>query len=229
MDYRILYPEAFPVVELKLNNGESIKAESDSMIAMTSNIEIEGKMEGGLFKGLMRKVLTDESLFLQRLTARGGEGRAVIGHALPGGIRDVQLNGGPGLIVQKGGFLAATEGIDVDSKMQSISRGLFSGEGFFLVKVSGRGIVFISSYGMIHPISLSPGKEIIVDNSHLVAWDENMTYNIDKASKGIIDSLTSGEGLVCRFRGPGTVYIQTRNPESFSSWIRSMIPPAPAK
>jgi len=37
-------------------------------------------------------------------------------------------------------------------------------------------------------------------------------------------SITSGEGLVCRFRGPETVLIQTRNPESFQAWIRSMIP-----
>jgi hypothetical protein len=34
------------------------------------------------------------------------------------------------------------------------------------------------------------------------------------ASGGIISGLSSGEGLVCKFTGPGTVFMQTRNPVS---------------
>ena len=52
-----------------------------------------------------------------------------------------------------------------------------------------------------------------------------MDYEIEKASSGgFLSSLKSGEGLVCRFKGPGTVLIQTRNPEGFTGWIRSMMP-----
>ena len=36
MDYKIIYPEAFPIVEFHLKRGESIKAESDAMIAMSA-------------------------------------------------------------------------------------------------------------------------------------------------------------------------------------------------
>jgi uncharacterized protein (AIM24 family) len=39
-----------------------------------------------------------------------------------------------------------------------------------------------------------------------------------------VASFTSGEGFVCRFRGPGVVYIQSRNPGSFGAWIRQFIP-----
>lgn len=59
---------------------------------------------------------------------------------------------------------------------------------------------------------------------HLVAWPESMDYSVEKASKGIMSSFTSGEGLVCRFRGPGVVYIQTRNLGAFEDWIRSIAP-----
>lgn len=31
------------------------------------------------------------------------------------------------------------------------------------------------------------------------------------ASGGIISGLASAEGLVCKFTGPGTIYMQTRN------------------
>ena len=228
MKYQILYPEAFPVVECKLDRGERIKAESDAMIAMDSTIDVEGKMQGegvgGILKGLARKFLADESFFFQELIAKRGPGTVLFGHALPGGIMDVELDGSYGLMVQKNGFLASTQNINVDTKMQNLSRGLLSGEGFFILHINGSGTVFISSYGVIHPINLEAGQEVIIDNGHLVAWPDYMEYNVEKASSGWVSSFTSGEGLVCRFKGPGVVLIQTRNPGSFGDWIRSSIP-----
>jgi hypothetical protein len=43
------------------------------------------------------------------------------------------------------------------------------------------------------------------------------------ASGGIIAGLASGEGLVCKFTGPGTVFLQTRNAVS----TRSILPLRP--
>lgn len=55
-----------------------------------------------------------------------------------------------------------------------------------------------------------------MDNGHLVAW--NTKYILERvASGGIISGLSAGEGLVCKFTGPGTVFIQTRNPVSLLS------------
>lgn len=224
MTYEILYPEAFPIVKFQLERGEKIKAESDAMIAMSPTVDVEGKMEGGILGGLARKFLSGESMFFQELAANRGRGEVIIGHAQPGGILDLELDGSYGLTVQKNGFLAGTQGLQVDTKLQNLSRGLFSGEGFFVLNVKGRGTVFVSSYGVIHPINLDAGEEIIIDNGHLVAWPDYMDYKIEKASSGWISSITSGEGLVCRFRGPGIVLIQTRNPDAFQDWIRSMIP-----
>ena len=51
MEYKILYPEAFPVVECSLRHGEAIQAESDVMIAMDATVDVEGKMEGGVLGG----------------------------------------------------------------------------------------------------------------------------------------------------------------------------------
>ena len=224
MRYEILYPEAFPVVRIYLKRGEKIKAESDAMIAMSSTVDVEGRLEGGIVSGLARKFLSGESMFFQELAANRGDGEVLIGHAQPGGILDLELDGSYGLMVQKDGFLAATSGVDVNTKLQNLSRGLFSGEGFFVLNVSGRGTVFVSSYGVIHPINIEDGEEVIIDNGHLVAWPDYMSYKIEKASSGIISSITSGEGLVCRFRGPGTVLIQTRNPDAFKAWLISMFP-----
>lgn len=226
MKYEILYPEAFPIVKFFLNRGERIKAESDAMIAMSATVDVEGKMEGGILSGLARKFLSGESMFFQELIATRGAGEVLIGHAQPGGILDLELDGSYGLRVQKDGFLASVGDIQVDTKMQNLAQGFFSGEGFFILNVRGRGTVFVSSYGVIHPINLDDGEEIIIDNGHLVAWADYMDYEIEKASKGYISSFTSGEMLVCRFRGPGVVLIQTRNPDAFKNWIRSFFPPS---
>lgn len=221
MDYEILYKDAFPVVKCHLNKGEQIKAESDAMIAMSSTMEVSGGTEGGIMKGLGR-MLAGESFFFQYLKASRGDGEVIFGHAYPGSIVAIELDGTYGLRVQKDGFLASTQGIQVSTKAQNITKGLFSGEGLFILEVSGKGTVFLSSYGSVHEIELEAGEEYIVDNGHLVAWPQNMQYKIEQASKSLGHSIMSGECLVCRFRGPGKVLIQTRNPKGFRNWLTKL-------
>ena len=223
MNYEILYPGAFPLLKVDLSQGETLKAESDAMVSMATTVDVEGKMEGGLLSGIGR-MLAGEKFFFQTLNARRGPGEVLLAPAIPGDIVDVELDGSYGLVVQKDGFLAGSMGIEVSSKMQNLMQGLFSGEGFFTLKVSGRGTVFLNSYGGIHAINLAAGEERIIDNSHLVAWPDYMDYKIEKASSGWISSFTSGEMLVCRFKGPGVVLIQTRNPQGFGGWIQQFLP-----
>jgi uncharacterized protein (TIGR00266 family) len=217
-NYEILYQDAFPIVRYRLQRGERIKAESDAMIAMSDTIDVTGGVEGGFLRGLTR-MLAGEKFFFQYLVASRGPGEVLFGHALPGGIVDVELDGSYGLRVQKDGFLASTDGVEVNTQMQNLMQGLFGGEGFFVLNVSGRGTVFLSSYGAIHAINLEAGEEIVVDNGHLVAWADYMQYQITKASNGWVSSLMSGECIVCRFRGPGIVLIQTRNPKGLKGFI----------
>jgi uncharacterized protein (TIGR00266 family) len=121
--------------------------------------------------------------------------------------------------VAKDGFFAGEEGLRISTKMQNLAKGLFSGEGFFVVKVSGEGKAFLSSFGAVVKVNIEAGKDYIIDNHHLVAWPDNAKIKIEKASKGWINSLTSGEGLVTKITGPTEVYIQTRNVQAFSSWM----------
>ncbi len=211
------------MLKIPLRQGQSIKAESGSMVAMGNTIDVEGRLEGGLLGGLGR-MLTGEKFFFQTLAARRGPGEVLLAPVTPGDIHAIELNGSESWSVQKDGFFAAAETVDVATKTQNLSQGLFSGEGFFIIKVGGRGTLFVCSYGAIHPLDIPAGEEVIIDNAHLVAWPESTSYKIEKASSGWISSLTSGEGLICRFRGPGRVLIQTRNPAGFGNWIRQFIP-----
>lgn len=224
MNYKIHYQDTFPLLEVKLEAGETVKAESGAMVTMDSTIDVDGKVEGGIMKGLGR-MLAGEKFFFQTLKATRGEGTVTLAPTYIGGLIPLELDGmSGGFMIQKDGFLAGTAGVEIETKMQNLAKGLFSGEGFFVMRVFGKGTVFVNSYGAIHEVDIPAGKQVVIDNQHLVAWSESLNYTIDKASKGWISSVTSGEGLVCKFSGPGKVYIQTRNPAAFAQWINSMVP-----
>ena len=73
-------------------------------------------------------------------------------------------------------------------------------------------------YADCFALQLQEGEKYIVDNGHLVAW--NCSYVMERvASGGIISGIVSGEGLVCKFTGPGTIFIQTRNQQAFSAYL----------
>ena len=224
MKHEILYPGAFPMVRVELAAGETIKAESGAMVASSPTIDIESKMEGGFLGALSRKLLTGEKFFFQTLRASRGAGEVLLAPTVPGEIVIMELDGLNEFMAQKGGFLAGSESIKIESQMQSLSRGLLGGEGFFILKISGKGSLILNSFGAIHKVELKPDQEYIVDNSHLVAWSGTTSYHIERAASGWVASFTSGEGFVCRFRGPGVVYIQSRNPGSFGAWVRQFIP-----
>lgn len=224
MKSEILYPGAFPMVRVFLATGESIKAESGAMVGASPTIDVESKMEGGLLGALSRKLLTGEKFFFQTLRAARGAGEVLLAPTVPGEIVLLELDGVNEYLVQKDGFLAGAEGIKIESKAQSLSRGLLGGEGFFILRISGQGQLILNSFGAIHKIELKPDEEYIVDNAHLVAWSATTSYSIERASSGWMSSFTSGEGFVCRFRGPGVVHIQSRNPGGFGNWIRQFIP-----
>ena len=69
MEIQIRHNPSFSVARCLLGGGESIRAESGSMMAMAADTEVDAKMEGGLMKGLKRSVLGGESLFITTATA----------------------------------------------------------------------------------------------------------------------------------------------------------------
>lgn len=222
LSYEILYRGAYALARVDLPAGRQLRAQSDAMVAMSPTVEVAGKMEGGILGGLGRMV-SGESLFLQTLSAKHGAGSVYFAPSSPGDIAAVELDN-DGLVIQKDGFLACTEEVEVNTQMQNLAQGLFSGEGFFIVRAQGRGLIFLESYGAIHEFVLGPGEQKIVDNGYLVAWSQTMDYRLEAASIGIVAALTSGEAIVCRFTGPGRVLVQTRMARQFGLWLSQFLP-----
>ena len=212
-----------PVVRAILANGSSLYADAGAMMAMTPNLTLESSLKGGLMGALSRKLLRGETFFYLTIKAQQGDGEAILAPATVGGIEILELSGTE-YFLQKGSFLAAADTVQISTKTQNLVQGLFSGEGFFITRISGAGTLVLNTFGALMKFVLAPGQEYVVDNYHLVAWEATTSYNITKAASGWISSLTSGEGFVCRFKGPGTVYAQTRNPSAFAGWLSGYMP-----
>lgn len=220
MDYEVKYGPAYALGIIFLGAGEKIQTETGAMVSMSDSIKIDTGMKGGLLGGLKRSVLGGESFFLNTLEAEQ-QGEVTIAPALPGDIIALDLIGQT-LLVQSGSFLAATPGVDVDTKWGG-SRTFFSREGLFMLKCTGSGKIFLSSYGGIHLVELEADQRYVVDTGHMVAFDDSVKYDVGRAGSWK-STLLGGEGLVCKLTGPGRFYLQTRSPESFVEWLVPKLP-----
>jgi uncharacterized protein (TIGR00266 family) len=221
MKHELLYRPTFSVARVLLDPGESIRAESGAMVSMSPNIAIESKAQGGLGKALGR-LLTGESFFQTTYTASQGAGEVVLAPSSLGDIIPVEITSQSGFMVTSGCYLASDQGLNIETKMSG--RGFFSGEGLFLMRVTGQGTLLVSCFGAVHSVQLQAGQPYVVDTGHIVAFQDTMQYNVRTVSRGLMTSFKSGEGFVAEFVGPGVVYIQTRAPQSFGPWLSQFIP-----
>ena len=220
MNHEILYGPSYSLARVRLEAGEEINAEAGAMVSMSSGIEMQTSAKGGLLSGLKRSLLGGESFFINTFTATAA-GEVTFAPPLPGDIRHIEVSGGA-LMVQSTSFLASSPGLTVDTKWAG-AKGFFAKEGIFLLKVSGRGHLFVSSYGAIHEVPLAAGESYTLDNGHMVAFDGSVSYNVRRVG-GMKSTLFSGEGLVCTFTGAGRVLLQTRSEDAFLSWLIPHLP-----
>jgi uncharacterized protein (TIGR00266 family) len=129
---------------------------------------------------------------------------------------------GDSLLVQSGSYLASSEGVQVDTKWSG-AQTFFGSEGLIMLRVSGMGTLIVSSYGAIHPLELEAGESFVVDTGHLVTFEEQIDYDLQKVA-GWKSTLFSGEGLVAKLTGPGKVNLQSRSQDSFLSWLIPRLP-----
>lgn len=220
MQHQLLAQPAMSIAKLTLGAGESITCEVGAMIAMSSGFTVETTSRnkgggGGIAKGLKR-MFAGENFFLNHFTATQPDQTLFIGPGLLGDIMHYPLTGGT-LVVQGSSWLASAVGIEIDATWQGLGKALFSGEGMFWVKCSGRGDLFLNSFGAIYRIDVD--GEYVVDTGHIVAFEETLNFKIGKAGKSLVGSLLGGEGLVCKFSGQGKLYCQTHNPPSFGKLL----------
>lgn len=219
-----------PLLSIELEQGESVLAERNAMVAMDAALSLTGGTRGGIMSALARKVLNDETFFQQQIEAREGPGRVLLAPTLPGDIALLEA-GERQYLISDGSWLASDSGVELEIKTQSLGRALLADSGgFFLMRTQGRGRVAVSGLGSLKEIELDGRREIYVDNGHLVAWDSALEYAlaVNTAKRGffgkLLHSQTSGEGIVLKFSGRGKLWVCSRNRGGLLDWITSNLP-----
>lgn len=219
--YEVLHQPAFSLAIVRLQPEQSILAEAGAMVSMSANVELQSQMKGGLF-GAIKRAAGGESAFVSTFTARGGPGEVSFAPGAPGDIAGLEMNN-QAFFVQSSSYLAGDASLVVDTKWGG-AKTFFSGEGLFVLQVTGTGLLLVSSFGAIHRKRLQPGERYVVDTGHLVAWEGTTQYTLRKAAAGFFRSMMSGEGIVAEFVGPGEILIQTRNLQAFASLLKPFFP-----
>jgi uncharacterized protein (TIGR00266 family) len=224
MNVEILLKPGCSVAKVSLAAGETLTAEGGSMVAMSNDMQIQTsthkKNQGGLLKAAKR-LLSGESFFMNHYTPGPNGGDVYLSPTLLGDMHVQDLNNQK-IIVQGGSFLCASHEVNVDFNFQGM-KSLFSGEGFFWLTLSGTGKAVFNAFGAIYPVQVD--GEYIVDSGHIVAFEETLTYSVTKAGSSWISSFMGGEGFVCKFKGKGTVWCQSHNPDSFGTTIGPLLKP----
>ncbi|HEY9714182.1 MAG TPA: TIGR00266 family protein [Chroococcales cyanobacterium] len=219
MQYEIQHQGFSALMRVKLDKGESFKAVSGSLVAKSSTIKMHSVAEGGAVKSLKRALLGGEKMFFLELEAKE-HGEVLIAPTATGNIAVLDVQPDYELMLQGGNVLATFGEIDIETLVQQVPSGLITGEGLFVLKAKGTGAVAIGAFGDVHQLSIAPGCEFLVDHAHLLAWQGADSFTVEKASRGWISSLLSGEGLLCKFAGPTQLWLQTRNAQAFSHWVK---------
>ena len=224
MEYKII-GQTVPVVEMRLNAGETIYTQSGGMAYQSEGIEMTTNARGGIMKSLGR-MFTGESIFMANYTARKNGAMVAFASTVPGGIVPVDLSKfSNGMIMQKGAFLCAESNVDVSVAFtKRFSAGLFGGEGFILQKATGNGYVFLEIDGDIIQKELAPGEVLKVNTGNVVALEPSVSYELETV-KGLGNLFLGGEGLfLTKLVGPGKVILQSQNFSDFAGRIIPYIP-----
>ena len=214
---------AYGVARITLGPNEPVRVESGAMMAMSANVTLQAKAEGGVLKSLKRAALGGESFFVSTYTAPAEGGFVDVAARLPGDIITFDITPATPLFIQKGSWLANDTNVTINTQWGGF-KNMFGSEGGFVIRAEGQGPVVFGCYGALETWELAAGQSITVDTGHMVAYEGTVTMGLRKASGGgLIQSFKSGEGIVFDFTGPGKVWTQTRNPTELVGWIQSMV------
>gem|GEM_PF-1824406 len=211
-------------LQVKLNQGEHVVLEPGAIATIKGNYDFKTEMIGGLGKALMRAFGAGESLFLNKVTAHDTT-EVIVAPPIPGDIVSIDVDGG--LIVGDGAFVGYVGDLEMETLMLKPAM-LVSGQGLMVLKVKGKGKVFVSAPSGIEHSEVEEG--MMLDNDVFIAADESVDFDIEiMKNKGgdllgmVKNVLFSGEGIMLKPKGNGRVFYTFTGNKSLVSYILKFI------
>ncbi len=196
--FEVIEKESLHLVKVTLQN-ETVRTESGAMYYIRGNIQMESKAPSAA--GFLKSLATGENIFRPTYT---GTGELYLEPSLSG-YHIIELDGSE-WILDSGAYWASDGTIEVGIERNKLVSGLLGGEGLFQTKVKGRGKVVMVAQGPVEVINLRNDR-LVVDGNFAIARTSTLNYRVEKATKSLLGSMTSGEFLVNTFEGTGTVLL----------------------
>ncbi len=218
----------FPLVELSLNQGETVFIQRGSMVYHTPNVTLNTQLNasgsglGRFVKAVGRSMVSGESTFITQAVAQSDNSYLALAPDSPGQVIPLQL-GEKQYRLNDGAFLALDGTAYYTMERQSVGKALFGGQGgFFVMTTQGQGTLLANAFGSIKKLELH-NQEVTIDNAHVVAWSQSLNYHVH-LENGFWQSIGTGEGVVNTFQGTGEVYVQSLNLQTFAGSLSKFIP-----
>ena len=218
----------FPLVELSLNQGETVFIQRGSMVYHTPNVTLNTQLNasgsglGRFVKAVGRSMVSGESTFITQAVAQSNNGYLALAPDAPGQVIPLQL-GEKQYRLNDGAFLALDGTAYYTMERQSVGKAIFGGQGgLFVMTTQGQGTLLANAFGSIKKLELH-NQEVTIDNAHVVAWSQSLNYHVH-LENGFWQSIGTGEGVVNTFQGTGEVYVQILNLQTFAGSLSKYIP-----
>ena len=125
------------------------------MIAMSPTMTLKGTITFG-----WKKLLVGGEMAMSHYT---GPGELLLAPSVLGDIIVLRLNGEQEWKIGRDAFLASTTAVKHKYQAQSLTKGVFSGEGLFIYKISGTGLLWMQSFGAIVKKDVSAAQLHLMD------------------------------------------------------------------
>lgn len=189
---------------LEVNLKGRVWAKAGSMVAYTGQVKFtrEGVLEHGLGK-MLKKMATGEGTNLMKVEGQGRVYLAEKGKK----VRVLALQNET-IFVNGNDLLAFEDTVKWDITMMRRMAGMMTG-GLFNVRLTGPGMVAITTHYEPLTLQVLPGQPIFSDPNATVAWSGSLSPDIrTDLSLGTFFGRGSGESLQLKFEGSGWVVVQ---------------------
>jgi uncharacterized protein (TIGR00266 family) len=218
-----------PILELTLDQGEAIIAESGDVSWLTPGFHMEtstrfGSGGKGGFMSSVRRMVGGGQLFLTQYTADRDGSVVAFAAQLPGEIREIRVGPSDSYMISAGAHMASTPGVEVAVGIQKrLGAGILGGAGIVFQKLSGNGVAWVQVAGETVEYELGEGQSLLIHPSHLAMFHTEMSLEF-ATMRGISNKFFGDSLFLAELHGPGRVWLQSMTAAKLAAAIQPYLP-----
>ncbi|MCL2383708.1 MAG: AIM24 family protein [Oscillospiraceae bacterium] len=209
MKYEKKHTTPFPVIEVSLEQNESICIEPGTMVYSDPHLTFQTMHNSTRQKrtGGKRIGFFSQGNKLISVVSAKQPARVAIAPCVPGDIIELSCNDSTNeqWHIISGAFLACDMDVNFELKQSSWTGMLSGGLMIPILETSGTGSCIVDSCGVLQKFNLNGQRIIDVDTNHLVAWSKDLKYET------FFERNTVWNEFRARFSGVGSIIVQSNS------------------